>query len=165
MTFQLKLTLHGVRPPVWRRVLVPATLRMDALHTVIQVAMGWSDSHQHSFTRAGNCWTVVDPQPYTVSLDLDERKFRLEEVLARPNENLLYVYDFRDNWRHKVTLEDILPGHQPPTCVAGKGDCPREESRFDPQEDEWDPDDAYRFSVSSAAAALSLEDWPPGSLG
>ncbi len=48
--FQLKITLEGISPPIWRRVHVPATLRLDGLHRVVQAAMGWTNSHIHEFT-------------------------------------------------------------------------------------------------------------------
>ena len=41
---QLKLSLRGViKPPVWRRLLVPADIRLDRLHEVIQTAIGWTE--------------------------------------------------------------------------------------------------------------------------
>jgi hypothetical protein len=47
---QLKLSLRGVsKPPVWRRLLVPADMRLDRLHDVIQTSMGWTDTHLHVF--------------------------------------------------------------------------------------------------------------------
>ncbi len=42
---QLKLSLRGMsKPPVWRRLLVPADIRLDRLHEVIQTAFGWTDT-------------------------------------------------------------------------------------------------------------------------
>ena len=49
LAFQLRITLEGVVPPVWRRLLVPGVVRLSKLHAMIQVAMGWNDSHLHSF--------------------------------------------------------------------------------------------------------------------
>jgi hypothetical protein len=38
---QLKLTLRGVsKPPVWRRLLVPADMCFERLHEVSQISMG-----------------------------------------------------------------------------------------------------------------------------
>ena len=49
--YQLKITLRGVsKPPVWRRIAVPAGLTLDLLHEVIQQAMGWEDGHMHVFS-------------------------------------------------------------------------------------------------------------------
>lgn len=47
--FQLQVQLGEVRPPVWRRVLVPAAATLAELHEVLQVARGWTDSHLHGF--------------------------------------------------------------------------------------------------------------------
>jgi len=47
--FQLRIVLRDSRPPIWRRVLVPADMTLGQLHGVIQVAFGWMDCHLHSF--------------------------------------------------------------------------------------------------------------------
>lgn len=44
---QLRIDLKGIKPPVWRRVLVPYNITLGKLHDVIQAAMGWTDSHLH----------------------------------------------------------------------------------------------------------------------
>ena len=49
LIYQLKITLRNFRPPIWRRVLVPGMFTLPKLHQVIQIAMGWSDSHLHRF--------------------------------------------------------------------------------------------------------------------
>jgi hypothetical protein len=47
--YQLKVTLLYTRPPIWRRLLVPSGFALEDLHSVIQAAMGWDDSHLHEF--------------------------------------------------------------------------------------------------------------------
>ena len=46
---QLKLTLVGIRPPVWRRLHVSNQVSLAKLHQIIQAAAGWSDQHLHEF--------------------------------------------------------------------------------------------------------------------
>jgi hypothetical protein len=41
--YQLKITLQGIRPPVWRRVLVPGNVILARLHRIIQNVTGWWD--------------------------------------------------------------------------------------------------------------------------
>ena len=41
---RLKIVLKDVEPLVMRQVEVPLNLKLDRLHTVIQITMGWSDS-------------------------------------------------------------------------------------------------------------------------
>ena len=171
--YQLKITLEGVRPPIWRRVLAPGGIRLDALHTVIQIAMGWTDSHLHQFARGGNRWSLPDPDGDSYSRDLDEREFQLHELLTSVGESLLYVYDFGDDWRHKVVLEKILAdseGPRRPTCVGGKRTGPPEDSGgiygfVEMAADEGYDDEGYEFSVAGVDAALEREDWPAGSMG
>lgn len=47
--YQLKITLKWSEPPIWRRVVVRADMTLDRLHDVIQIGMGWTDSHLHQF--------------------------------------------------------------------------------------------------------------------
>ena len=46
---QLKVALSDVRPPIWRRILVPATATLGDLHEVIQVLFDWDGDHLHVF--------------------------------------------------------------------------------------------------------------------
>jgi hypothetical protein len=45
LVYQLKITLDGIRPPIWRRILVSGETTLDQLHDIIQIAMGWEDDH------------------------------------------------------------------------------------------------------------------------
>src|SRR5438105_1581778 len=47
--YQLKVTLQESDPPIWRRILVPASTTLGKLHDVLQVTMGWMDCHLHQF--------------------------------------------------------------------------------------------------------------------
>jgi Plasmid pRiA4b ORF-3-like protein len=50
---QLKTTIEGTKPSVWRRVVVPSEITFAGLHHVLQAAFGWWDCHMHEF-RLGN---------------------------------------------------------------------------------------------------------------
>jgi hypothetical protein len=125
--YQIKITLRGVsKPPVWRRVLVPADIRLNRLHDVIQTAMGWYDGHLHVFSNGWAEYGMPDPELG----HRDERTVRLAELLNDIGDKLRYVYDFGDDWEHDVLLEKVLPsdpGTPYPTCTAGKGACPPED--------------------------------------
>ena len=58
---QFKITLKGIRPPVWRRFLVPEGLSLSDLHDVIQEVMGWWNSHLHQFLCKRKRYGVPDP--------------------------------------------------------------------------------------------------------
>lgn len=127
--FQLKIQLREVRPPVWRRVLVPGEMTLAELHQVVQTAMGWSDSHLHKFDVGGARYGVPDPEWGLDEVVADEARVKLFRV-AREGSRLRYTYDFGDGWQHDVTVEKLLgpqPGTRYPRCIAGRRACPPED--------------------------------------
>jgi hypothetical protein len=124
---QIRITLLDVDPPVWRRVLVPATIRLNRLDRVIQAAMGWTNSHLHMFIHPSGHYGVPD-------LDFplhDERRTTLRDLAAQQGETFRYEYDLGDGWEHEIVLEQLLtaePGGRYPTCLDGARACPPEDS-------------------------------------
>jgi Plasmid pRiA4b ORF-3-like protein len=53
LIYQLEVTLTGVKPQVWRRLLVQSTLSLKKFHQILQIALGWTDSHLHEFSARG----------------------------------------------------------------------------------------------------------------
>ena len=127
MTHQLKVTLEGVEPPIWRRIVVPSDFTLFDLHRAIQVAMGWEDSHLHDFTIKRQRYAVPDADDF--GHPLDETNATLLNV-ARPRTKIRYQYDFGDSWNHVIVVEKILDGGEtsPPACVDGARACPPEDS-------------------------------------
>lgn len=128
----MKVTLKVVRPPIWRRVLAMSSMRLDEFHSLLQVVMGWSESHLHQFVFDGKRYGEPDPE-FDFELDdpmLNEKEFRIEQLLKKEKDVLVYEYDFGDGWEHKILLEKILPFNpeQPlPKCIAGRRHCPPED--------------------------------------
>lgn len=130
-TLQLHIELRGTKPKVWRRVLVPETITLAKLHLVIQAAFGWSDGHLHEFDVGGERIGPPDPDYDTFGEIRDERKVRLLSAL-RANEvaTIDYVYDFGDNWRHRIKVEkklEPMPKEMLPLCIAGANARPPED--------------------------------------
>jgi Plasmid pRiA4b ORF-3-like protein len=124
--YQLKVTLRGVsKPPVWRRIVVPAALPLSLLHHVLQQAMGWGDDHLHVFSASGRDYGDA----YSDLGFADESKAVLAKILAKPGAAMRYTYDFGDEWEHDIVLEKVLPPDPVPrlSCLAGKGACPPED--------------------------------------
>src|SRR5262245_56149608 len=126
--FQLKIALAGIRPPVWRRVLVPGEMTLADLHDVVQVAMGWTDTHLHEFEIGDARYGAPDPDwdRDDVKDDARAKLFRLAAAGSR----FRYTYDFGDDWRHDITVEKVLTpeaGTRYPTCSAGRRACPPED--------------------------------------
>jgi hypothetical protein len=127
--YRLKVTLRGSRPPIWRRIEVPSDITLAQLHDVIQLAMGWTNSHLHQFRRGSTCYgpdnTELDMPPQQ-----NEKQVRLNGVLRKPKDRLAYEYDFGDGWEHDVVLERSaagLPDAPQVRVTGGKGACPPED--------------------------------------
>jgi hypothetical protein len=123
--YQIKVTLLGTRPPIWRRLLVPAGLTLEVLHDVLQVAMGWDDSHLHEFRIGQERFGKSDRRDRLLGGDPigNERKTHLYRVLGKVGAKAVYSYDFGDSWEHAVVVEKVLPPEPAlsyPLCVGGK---------------------------------------------
>jgi len=173
--YQVKCTVKGIKPPIWRRLHVHSDISLAMLHNVVQLAIGWSDSHLHDF--------VVDGVPYTTP-DVDgggdvedEREVLLLDVAPSAGARLLYRYDFGDGWECDLLVERALDpanGAVYPLCLTGKRAGPPEdvggvwgysrllEALSDPKHPEhrWRLEwiggqfDAERFDVASVNASL-----------
>ena len=148
---QLKISLDQVRPPVWRRVQMPAGTSLGDLHRVNQVAFDWDGDHLHVFTVDEIHYS--DPT-YELMDCADEETTTLGSVLPRPGASIGYRYDLGDCWDHTVTLEKVLapePDRCYPTCTAGRGDAPVEDA--DP-DDPLPPRPFHRDDINARFAPL-----------
>jgi hypothetical protein len=121
----VKVTLaESADPVIWRRLRVPADIRLDRFHQVLGAAMGWQDSHLHVFERGSDRYGFPDPE-----LDIRaDRELALNALLAHPGDRLRYEYDFGDSWEHEIVLEAVEQGGQDgPRCLDGAGRCPPED--------------------------------------
>ncbi len=127
-TYRLKVTVRGSRPAIWRRVEVDADVTLLQLHEILQIVMGWTNSHLHQFRRGTTLYGQSDPE-FGMHRE-NERRIRLREVLRKPKDRMIYEYDFGDGWEHDVVLEasESTAGGPPVVRVlAGKGACPPED--------------------------------------
>jgi hypothetical protein len=98
---QIKVWRTGIRPMVWRRVLVPAAITLRELHGVLQVAMGWEGIHLFQFRLRAACYGSAE-----LSADLNIP------------------------WRHEVRIENQLSpvtAKELPACIGGGRACPPED--------------------------------------
>lgn len=183
LIYQLKITLEYIRPPIWRRVQVPANIRLCCLHDVFQIVMGWTGGHLHQFEKDDECWGVPDyDEPGSYRLN-DEARATLQQLLTYKGDTLRYTYDFGDDWRHKVVLEKILPAlgtTAKPVCLGGARRCPPEdvggppgyqdflEVIFDPKHEDHEHMKSWaggwfqpeEFDLNAVNEALSRMRWP-----
>jgi len=130
---EIEVLLLGTDPRIWRRFAVRADITLAALHDVVQVVMGWTDSHLHQFTATDR--KRYGPRLPAMGLGLeddtlDERKARLCDVAPARGAKLLYEYDFGDGWEHALKVLKVgppEPGVRYPVCLAGERACPPED--------------------------------------
>jgi hypothetical protein len=113
---------------------VPGNASLGWLHAVLQVAMGWTNSHLHHFLTSDARY--ADPR-HTEDMgfggepDRDEAKATLMQVAPDEGAQFGYEYDFGDSWEHEITVEKILPPDPAAAtaalCLDGARACPPED--------------------------------------
>ncbi|MFW6061311.1 MAG: plasmid pRiA4b ORF-3 family protein [Planctomycetota bacterium] len=136
--YQIRVTLKRSKPPIWRKLAVPSDMVLGELHEVIQIAMGWTNSHLHQFVlkdkslrkgpealarliqearwdetfAASQGMRVFVPRgPEFAGLDMDgedEEAVTLGEVCPKVKSKLIYEYDFGDDWEHTIEVQKIF---------------------------------------------------------
>jgi len=133
-TYHLKVVLLGPKPPLWRQLQVPGDASLGWLHAVIQVAMGWTNSHLHQFKLGDFCYS--EPRYNLAEFEgdpavRDERKFTLQQLAPRAKDTLRYEYDLGDSWQHEITVTKILRRDNDAAttahCLDGARACPPED--------------------------------------
>ena len=126
--YQLKISLLGISPMIWRRLLVPGSTRIAELHHIIQIAMGWSDYHLHRFRIYAKEYGIS----YIggISFSDNPHEVRLADFGFQAGDRFEYEYDFGDSWLHELRVEKIIspePKKTYPLCLDGKRACPPED--------------------------------------
>jgi hypothetical protein len=123
---KLKVTLRHIKPPIWRRLMIPASLSLYDLHRLLQVCLGWGNQHLHGFDfrrdKFGAPDILDDPD--------NEGSVTLSLLLRRGIKRFRYTYDFGDSWEHDIEIDGgqpRVPGQQYPICLAGKRAAPPED--------------------------------------
>lgn len=126
--YLLKIQMLDIEPTIWRRFVVPASITLDRLHDVIQIVMGWTDSHLHEFTIGNKRYTEY---PESKEDGLVCGRYRLGELIKQKGRTFRYLYDFGDSWAHELVLEEsryfnpVLNAEL--ACLEGERACPPED--------------------------------------
>ena len=126
----LRIELKDSDPPIWRLVEVPTSITLKVLHDIVQVTMGWLDYHLWEFR--------IDDTTYGLPMDEDREtaprkiadRTRLRDVIAPGTTIIDYIYDFGDQWEHRLIVTDVRAGDHGtayPRFIDGERDCPPED--------------------------------------
>ena len=126
--YLLKIQLLDIEPAIWRRFVVPANITLDRLHDVIQIVMGWTDSHLHEFTIVKKRYTEY---PESKEDGLICGRYHLGNLIKQNGRSFHYLYDFGDSWEHELVLEEsryFNPELRAEiVCLEGMRACPPED--------------------------------------
>lgn len=128
---RVKIQLDDWQPAIWRRVEVPLTATLKALHDVIQAAMPFEDYHLFEFRADGKRYAIPDPEWDSLrDRTYSAKTMRLGTLIDGGITELTYTYDFGDDWRHAVTIEataDADPAVEYPRYIDGARRAPPED--------------------------------------
>jgi len=183
--YQLKITLQDIEPPIWRRILVPSTYDFWQLHCAMQDAFGWTDSHLHQFSYTDAYTDNKANKPIVFGIPFEPEfeddvvalagwQHKIERYITSDIGNIIYTYDFGDDWGHTIELEEVLPyekGNKYPKCIGGERNGPPEdcggphgyagllETLFDPSDPEHE--DTKEWADSMKGCIFHPEEFEP----
>jgi hypothetical protein len=124
----LRIEIEDIEPLIWRRVAVRTSLNLKALHKVVQASMGWLDYHLWEFTADGRKYGILIPDdPHWNRRINNAASTKLSALLTTGVTGLGYVYDFGDDWKHRIIVEEtsspLRPVHPIPGSWAVSADA------------------------------------------
>ena len=127
--YLLNVCLDDGERGIHREVLVPETLTLLDLHSVLQIVFGWNESHMHLFNIKGITFSdqLADGRDGD---EVEREDVTLGEMISSVGRKFIYEYDFGDSWTHRITVKKISPdlGDQfLPVCLSGEKAAPPED--------------------------------------
>jgi hypothetical protein len=126
----VRIELCDSDPLIWRELEVPTSITLKVLHEVVQAGMGWFDQHLWEFRLGKQRFGLPMDEDWGTEPRIEAAKVRLRKVLTPRRTVITYVYDFGDEWEHRLTLTNIRqgePGIGYPRYVAGERNAPPED--------------------------------------
>ena len=128
--YRVHVSLRETDPPIWRLLELPSRTTLKQLHRMLQIAMGWEDSHLHEYIVNGQRYGTPDTLYDEPGDVVAETGVRLERLLPEPGTTMLYLYDSGDYWEHAIRLEAAFMADSSatyPRLVGGARSCPPED--------------------------------------
>lgn len=128
--YQLKITLKDSSPSIWRRIIVDAETKLEALSNAIQASMGWDNAYLHLFKKDKIIYKPKEFEQILIEGNGNYENSIISDLLKNETDEILYEYDSICNWEHVVTLEKIMfetDFECLPVCLDGVNACPPED--------------------------------------
>lgn len=127
---QMKISIDWIKPEIWRKFIVDSSVSLDDFHDIIQIVMGWTNSHLYCFSIHGTEYMPSDPELGEDFGTKNTKGITLKKLLLKNGDVIHYVYDMGDNWEHTIKIEKVcIPEEkiQTPYCLEGARNCPPED--------------------------------------
>lgn len=127
--YEIKVSIRGTHPPVWRRLQIPEGITFHELNAIIQLAFDWCGYHAYNFEVGG---TLHEKGIFIELSELDygwgfyETKDSEKEKIDKyfkEYKRIKYTYDFGDDWIHDIIIEKTIETDKKlvnPVCIKAK---------------------------------------------
>jgi hypothetical protein len=116
---QLKITINGISPPIWRQIQVPDSYDLNKLHHIIQIAFGWENSNVWCFWHEDV--PTTNPWLWGGGVTMWDKRVKINSVLKQNGDTLPYQYGRVEGlWKLTIELQSIDANRiRAPRCIDG----------------------------------------------
>lgn len=134
--FQLKVMIKNSKPPIWRRLVVPAGITFSQLSMILNEAMGWGECYLFEFEFYHLQRRIFENAEEFAGMDYYDYQNASQTFIREyleENDWFSYIHDSREDWAHRVTVEKILEDweYDYPQIIKYKGSCPNDAGQYD----------------------------------
>lgn len=131
--YTIRIKLRHISPSIWRKIVVPSSIKLTSLAEIILEAMGWWNEHLHQFRQKNTYYTTKIKEKDEIGWS-DTRwggDYSIAHLLQMEKDHVVFEYDYGDSWEHDVTLSKIEDYDDDETpyvrLLSGKRACPPED--------------------------------------
>ncbi len=104
--YQLRISIDGIEPPIWRLIQLPESYSLNKLHHIIQIAFGWENSNIWCF------WNedvpTTNPWLWGGGVTMWDKRVKIKSVLKQIGDILPYEYGRGDySWKLTIALGEM----------------------------------------------------------
>jgi len=156
-TYIFKVSLNKI---TWRKIRIAANKTLQHLHNAIQEAFDFDNDHLFAFFMDGKLWSKKAYWDKREGSKPTADQAVLSEIGLSVGKRFLYLFDFGNEWRFDVQLEETLALDKPPQkaeIIAQKGDAPEQYPDWEDIEG-YDSDYDDEFDAGDEYQEVDLED-------
>lgn len=137
LKYTVRVALRGIKPPIWRKVIVPSNISLRLFGDLILELMGWMGEHLNQFRKGDSYFAPAYqregemPPLFGRIKNYNQEDFALGDVLCEKGDTMVWEYDFGDSWEHEIKLSSVEEYAEDETrkivFVSGKRACPPED--------------------------------------